>query len=157
MATYKTYIDDDEEEVEFTVFIIHGHSDEWRKVERFLKDDLGFNAIVLKESYSGKLILDKFRDTVWDEADCCVAIMSPDDKLESGNFRARQNVLYEVGYCQGVFESYYDDDDNFEPVIIIKEKSIDFREVSDLLGLEVLNYNDKNIEGIFHQLGKALN
>lgn len=155
MPDYRTYIDDDNDEVEFTVFIIHGHSEEWRKVERYIKDELGFNAIVMKESYSGKLILNKFRDAV-SEADCAIAIMSPDDKLENGNFRARQNVLYELGYCQGVFDYYYGDDYDFEPVIVIKEKSIDFKEASDLLGLEVLNYTHNNIESTIHHISKAL-
>jgi len=159
---YKTYTDDNRDEVEFTVFIIHGHSDEWIKVERFIKDELRFNAIVLQQSYTGQVVLDKFKDAVWD-SDCAIAIMSPDDIANSGNYRARQNVLFEIGYCQGLFDSYYyaeddesEDEYDFEPVIIVKEQSIDFREVSDLLGLEVINYMDKNIESTFFQLGKAL-
>lgn len=157
MFKYKTYIDDDGEEVEFTIFIIHGHSEEWRKVERYIKDVLNFNAIVLKESYTGRIIFDKFRDTVWEEVDCAVAIVSPDDKLDNDNYRARQNVLYELGYCQAVFDSFYEDEIEIEPVIIIKEDTIDFREVSDLLGVEVLVYNNKSIESIFHKLNIALN
>lgn len=82
--------------------------------------------------------------------------MSPDDKLETGNYRARQNVLYELGYCQGVFESYYDDEYDFEPAIVVKEKSIDFRDVSDLLGLETLEYADGQIEMVFHRIAKYL-
>lgn len=156
MPDYRTYTDEEGDDVEFTVFIIHGHSEEWRKIERFIKDELGFNAIVMKESYSGKQILDKFTDAVID-ADCAVAIMSPDDKLANGNFRARQNVLYELGYCKGVLENYYAEEDyDFEPVIVIKEKTIDMREVSDLIGLEVLNYHHNGIETVYHHLGRAL-
>lgn len=155
---FKTYYDEEEgEDVEFVVFIIHGHSKELHKLERFIKDDLKFNAIILKNDFSGKIILKKFQDAIWEKADCAIALMSPDDKLETGNYRARQNVFYELGYCQGVFDSYYDDEYDFEPVIAIKEKSIDFRDVSDLLGLETLEYTDGQIETTFHKVGKYLN
>jgi hypothetical protein len=56
--------------------------------------------------------------------------MSPDDQLNDGNFRARQNVVYELGYCSGVFDGYYDEDDeedeDFEvdPVIVIKKNQL---------------------------------
>lgn len=159
---YKTYIDGNNEEVEFTVFIIHGHSDEWRKLERFIKDELKFNAVVLKESYTGQVVLEKFKDAVRD-SDCAVAIMSPDDIANNGSYRARQNVLFEIGYCQGIFDMYYygiqnedEDEDDFEPVMIIKEESVDFQEVSDLLGVDVMGYTNKNVEIVFYQLGKAL-
>ena len=154
---YKTYYNEDEgEDVEFTVFIIHGHSKELHKLERFIKDDLRFDAVILQNDFSGKIILNKFQEAIWEKADCAIALMSPDDKLESGNFRARQNVFYELGYCQGVFHSYYGDDYDFEPVIVIKEKSIDFSEVSDLLGLDTLQYSDGLIESTFLALGKYL-
>lgn len=121
MSRFKTYYDEDEEEdVEFVVFIIHRHSKELHKVERFIKDELGFNAIILQNNFSGKQILTKFQDAVWGKADCAIAIMSPDDKLDNGNYRPRQNVFYELGYCQGIFDSYYGDEYDFEPVSIIK-------------------------------------
>src|SRR5258706_2767498 len=98
MAKYRQFFDEDEDDnVEFTVFIIHGRSPEIYKIERFIKDDLNFNAIILKDSFAGKNIIDKFKNEVWDNACCAVAILSPDDKLDDDNFRARQNVIYELG------------------------------------------------------------
>jgi|GEM_PF-3422072 len=155
---YNTYFDSEGNEIEFTVFIIHGHSKELYNLERFIRDQLKFNVKILLNDFTGEVILDKFRNAAWEDVDCVVALMSPDDKLDNGNFRARQNVFYELGYCQAVFD-FYNEEDEFEheQVIVIKEKSIDFREVSDLLGLEVLNYTDGNIESVFYKLGKAIN
>lgn len=154
---FKKYTTEDGKKVEFTVFLIHGHSKELDKIERFIKDELNFNVIILQNDFSGKLILDKFREAIWDSTDCAIAIMSPDDKLENGNYRARQNVFYELGYCQAVFDSYYEDDQyQFEPVIVIKERTINFDEVSDLLGLDVINYTDGHIDSVFYQLAKSL-
>lgn len=152
------YDEEDEQLVDFCVFIIHGGSSELDKVERFIQEELRFNTIVLQSSFTGKLILEKFKNDIRNNASCAVAIMSPDDKLDNGNYRARQNVFFEIGYCQGIFDSYYYQDDlESEPVIIIKEKAIDFQDVSDLLGLEYLSYSDGNIHSTFYPLGKALN
>ena len=165
MGKYRQYYDETEGEYfDFTVFIIHGKSPEIHKVERFIKDELNFNAIVLQDSFTGKNIIDKFRSEIWENASCAVAIMSPDDKLHDGNFRARQNVIFELGYCLGFFDAAYDDEDDdddvddfTEPVIMIKEKSIDMRDLSDLLGVEYLEYAQGNIEIVFTKLRKVLN
>jgi predicted nucleotide-binding protein len=158
MSKYRQFYDEDEDDdVDFTVFIIHGRSTEIHKIERFIKDELLFNAVILQNSYSGRNIIDKFKDEIYYNASCAVAIMSPDDKLDDGNYRARQNVFFELGYCSGVFDSYYEDDLDAEPIIIIKEKAIDFKDVSDLLGVEYLEYQNGNIEATFHHLAKALN
>lgn len=154
---YKTYYNSEEEEdVEFTVFIIHGRSNEIEKLNSYIKDELGFKTIVMKNDFSGKIVLDKFRDLIWEQVDCAIALMSPDDVLANGNFRARQNVFYELGYCQAVFDSYYEDGYEAEPVIVIKERSIDFKDVSDLLGLEYLEYSNEHLGEIFLPLGKHL-
>ena len=162
MAKYRQYYDKDEQDdVDFTVFIIHGRSSEIHEVERFIKDELHFNAVILKNSFSGKHMMDKFKDEIWNNACCAVAIMSPDDKLDNGNFRTRQNVIYELGYCSGVFDGYYEEDEDgdfeAEPVIIIKEKSIDMRDLSDLLGVEYLEYTNGSINTVFGKLRKVLN
>lgn len=158
MSKYRQYYDEDEEkDVDFTVFIIHGHSPEIHKVERFIKDELLFKAVILKNSFSGKHIMDRFKDAVYYKASCAVAILSPDDKLNDGNFRARQNVFFELGYCSGVFDSHYPDDLDVEPVMIIKEQSVNLQDASDLLGIEYLEYTNGNIESTYRHLGKALN
>lgn len=161
MSKYRELYDEEYgEKVEFTVFIIHGRSPELYKVERFIKDELRFNVTILQTSFTGKIILTKFKKEIRENATCAVAIMSPDDKLDNGNYRARQNVFFELGYCLAFFDAYYLDEANeieSEPVIIIKEKTIDFQDVSDLLGLEYLSYSDGTIESTFYSLGKALN
>ena len=145
MGEYKTYIDEDDKEQEFTVFIIHGHSEDWRIVERYINKKLHFNTVVLKETYcSGETIIDKLENMIGD-CNCAVAIMSPDDRTSDGKFRARQNVLFELGYCH----SFYEGD-----VIILKEESVEMH--SDLHGLVYIPYNKGNIETAFAQLAEGL-
>ena len=173
-SRFRQYWDENQEDdIEFTVFLIHGKSPEIRKVEKFIREELKFNTIILQDSFTGKNIIDKFKDQVWDEASCAIAIMSPEDELNGGNFRARQNVIFEIGYCSAVFDAIYntededdEDDDNddgdpnqngVDPVIILKEDSIDMRDLSDLLGVEYLEYKQGSIDTTFRHLRTALN
>ncbi len=151
----RIYKDDDGEDVNFVVFLIRGHSTEWKEVKKFIERELGFRVHVLADAFGGYNILDKFRNAIWEDADCAVAVMSGDDHMGAGEVRARQNVIYELGYCQGVFDGYYEDP-GVNPVIIIKERSIGFEQLSDLLGTEVLSYDRGGISRTFKKLGKAL-
>jgi predicted nucleotide-binding protein len=153
MSKYRTYIDDEGEESEFTVFLIHGHSQDWRIVERYIKEKLEFNVVVLKERYRGKHVLDKYKEAVWYDCDCAVGIMNPDDQLKSGDFLARPNVLYEIGYCQGFYDHLYWKDE-IEPVVILKEKTVPLN--SDLHGLEFIEFEKGRIDACFHILDEAL-
>ncbi len=154
MAKYTTYLDSDGDEHEFTVFIIHGRSEDWRKVERFIKDDLDYDALVIKEAYTGDVLSKKVRRAI-EESDCAVAIMSPDDRLSNGKARARQNVVLEIGECRPVFRRRHKGT-GVHGVIILKEQSVDMNELSDLSGIEYLGYVDGYIETTFHKLRDAL-
>lgn len=144
---FKTYTDKGKKHI-FTVFIIHGHSRELKTLQSFIENKLNFQTIILKDGFSGEIVLNKFKKAAW-KADCAIALMSPDDKFDNGNFTARQNVLFEIGYCQGLLDDYYGDYYDFEPVGIIKESSIDFKEVSDLLGTECINYKKGKLAACF--------
>jgi len=87
------------------VFIVHGHDDaSLHAVARFV-EKLGFEAIILHERPNkGRTIITKFRE----EADVgfAVVLMTPDDvgKAKDAsdlNPRARQNVVFELGFFIG--------------------------------------------------------
>src|SRR5262245_51460351 len=87
----------------FRVFISHGRSALRNKVKRFVEDELAFATEVLVDRFTGGVIFDKLEDNAWD-CDCAVVIMTPDDPQPNGeSFRARQNVVHEIGYLQGMF------------------------------------------------------
>ncbi|MBI4649442.1 MAG: nucleotide-binding protein, partial [Bacteroidia bacterium] len=60
---------------------------------------------------------------------------------------ARQNVLFEIGYCFGVF-------DDREDTVILKEKSVEIN--SDLHGLIYIPFTDGNVNATFYKLEKRL-
>ena len=92
------------------VFIIHGHDETCLKeLVSFLTQDLGFPVpIVLREHASGVQTLIERVEDVSSNIDLVFVLLTPDDKViaEDGLsfvFRARQNVLLELGFFLGLF------------------------------------------------------
>lgn len=85
------------------VFIVHGRTDTRHEVARFL-EKLDLHPIILEEQPSqGRTIIEKFEDC--SNADFAVVLLTPDDvggpsDVDSSNLqpRARQNVIFELGY-----------------------------------------------------------
>lgn len=86
------------------VFIVHGH-DELSKTEaaRYV-ESLGLNAIILHEqTSSSQTIIEKFEKHAL-KSEFAIVLLTPDDVgyvkgcPESLRYRARQNVIFELGY-----------------------------------------------------------
>lgn len=88
------------------VFLIHGRDQGTRDtVTRFL-EGLGLEPIVLAEQPDeGRTIIEKFEQCT--QGDFALALFTPDDVGGLGEsslqYRARQNVIFEFGYCIGKF------------------------------------------------------
>jgi predicted nucleotide-binding protein len=86
------------------VFVVHGHDNESKEtVARFI-EKMDLNTIILHEQpNSGKTIIEKFEDFAQKVA-YAVILLTPDDiatsrkDMKSYKFRARQNVIYELGF-----------------------------------------------------------
>jgi predicted nucleotide-binding protein len=94
------------------VFIVHGHDGEARQaVARFI-EKLGFEAVILHERPNkGRTIITKFREEAAGVG-FAVVLMTPDDVgglpglvLGSIRPRARQNVVFELGFFIGALGS----------------------------------------------------
>jgi predicted nucleotide-binding protein len=91
------------------VFIIHGHdSMEKLQLKNYIQNTLNLGEpIILHEVASqGRTLIEKFEDET-DEVDLVFALLTPDDKIATQNdseeikYRARQNVIFEIGYFYG--------------------------------------------------------
>jgi len=88
------------------VFIVHGHDVEAKEsVARFIKT-LGLKPIILHEMANrGRTIIEKFED--YSNVGFAVVLLTPDDlgttkdKRSELKARARQNVIFELGYFIG--------------------------------------------------------
>jgi predicted nucleotide-binding protein len=127
------------------VFIVHGHDDKARlELQNILKDDFGLKPIVLqdKPNESIETIISKFERLA---KDCSIAIVlfTPDDFAE-GKYRARQNVVLELGYFLGKFCN-----ESSRRIIVIKNGEIEIP--SDISGVIYLEYF-KNMKELFLDL-----
>src|SRR4051794_35075657 len=91
----------------FDVAIMHGHSKDYLKVKEIVSD-CGFSARILIEEYGADTIFKNLRNLIWDDVHCVIVILTKDDEMLDGNKRARQNVIFELGYCFGAFDSLSD-------------------------------------------------
>lgn len=88
------------------VFIVHGHDDAMKlEVARFV-EQLGLKAIILHEQVNkGRTVIEKFEAN--SDVDYAIVLMSHDDigykKDKEGDLkpRARQNVIFELGFFMG--------------------------------------------------------
>lgn len=90
------------------VFVVHGHDDRYRlETARFI-EQLGLEAVLLQEQpNTGRMLLDKFEDNAT-ASDFAVVLLTPDDRggtagtpSSKQRARARQNVIFELGYFIG--------------------------------------------------------
>ncbi|WP_273803636.1 nucleotide-binding protein [Providencia rettgeri] len=88
------------------IFIVHGHdSAALHAVARFI-GKIGLEEIILSERPDGsRTVIEKFEEES-DDASFAIVLMTPDDNgnavlSENLKLRARQNVLYELGYFTG--------------------------------------------------------
>lgn len=89
------------------IFIVHGHNDEMKISVARTIEKLKLKAIILHEQPSkGKTIIEKFTEN--SEVGFAIILLSADDiayskndKPDNAKFRARQNVIFELGYFIG--------------------------------------------------------
>lgn len=107
------------------IFIVHGHNEEMKQSVARCIEKLKLNPIILHEQSSkGKTIIEKFFD--YSNVIYAIILLSADDiaypRDENSNnfkYRARQNVIFELGYFMGKLGrervlSLYEEIDNFE-------------------------------------------
>ena len=112
------------------VFISHGQSAEWYKIQMYLEKDLGIPTLELaQEPNLGRTILQKLND----EADKCsiaVIVMTGDDITGDGEVRARENVMHEIGFFQGRY--------GLNKVVLLHEEGVNIP--SNILGLVYIGF-----------------
>ncbi len=150
---YKSYQNEANKRKAFTVFIIHGPSLDRNKIEKFITDNCNMKTVVLVKKYKPGYLLENI-ETGIAECDCAVALLCPDEKLANRKFTVRQNAIFEVGYCMGHWRNRYRGYKKFEPVIFMKERSVQLG--ADLQGIQCMEYDQKNLRATYENLGAAL-
>lgn len=117
---------------DFTVFIGHGGSHDWRD----LKDHLQDKHNIKIEAYetgarAGHTIRDILEDMV-NKSTFALLVMTAEDEQDTSQMRARQNVIHEIGLFQGRL--------GFNRAIVLMENSTE--EFSNIAGVQQIRYSN---------------
>tara|TARA_R110002049_G_scaffold9962_1_gene49626 strand:+ start:6032 stop:6814 length:783 start_codon:yes stop_codon:yes gene_type:complete len=120
------------------IFIVHGHNDTMRETVARTVEKLGLKSIILHEQANiGDTIIEKL--TRNSNVNFAIVLLSADDKgglkndpLKSMKFRARQNVIFELGYFIGKLGR--------KRVIVLFEDIKQFEIPSDYQGIVYIPY-----------------
>ncbi len=129
------------------IFIGHGRSPLWNRINTWLKDSLKLNDVIYFESecraghHVGN-ILNEFLD----KATFAIIIMTAEDETAGDEVRARQNVIHEIGLFQGKL--------GFNKVAILKQDTV--QPFSNIDGLQYIPFTGDNIPQTFWELQEML-
>ena len=135
----KTAVDDGNTDTAPTIFIGHGRSPLWKDLKDHLHDKHKFPVEAYETgARAGHAIRDILQDMM-KASSFALLVMTGEDKLEDGTYRARQNVIHEAGLFQGKL--------GFSRAIILLEEGVD--EFSNLAGIEQIRFSKGNIKETF--------
>jgi predicted nucleotide-binding protein len=124
------------------IFIGHGRSKLWARLQVFLKDDLNLETLTFEDESRTSESIINILDEFLDNSSLAILVMTAEDETAEGNSRARQNVIHESGLFQGRL--------GFDKVIILKQDGLE--EFSNIAGLQYIPFTDDNIEQCFYEL-----
>lgn len=127
------------------VFVGHGRNPVWSRVVNFLRDDLKLEVEYFEsESRLSEHPVDVLKG-VRKECDTAIIVVTAEDSTAEGTVRARQNVIHEIGFCQGAF--------GFDRVFLLYQKGTE--EFTNLQGIITARFSNEVKEG-FYELRRAL-
>jgi predicted nucleotide-binding protein len=131
---------------EACVFIGHGRSPLWARLQLFLENDLGLKTVNYEsESRVGDSIVPVL-EKMLEQATFAVLILTAEDETAVGSKRARQNVIHEAGLFQGRL--------GFKRAVLLRQDGIE--EFSNVAGLQYISFVDDKIEQTFYDLQRVL-
>lgn len=129
------------------VFVGHGRDNCWRAVKDFLEDECDVAVSCFESESRGGYGIDDVLMACLDECSMAVCILTAEDDTGSETtMRARQNVVHEVGLCQGRY--------GLERVALLVEEGVE--EFSNLYGIVQLRFPSGRIDAVFHELLRML-
>src|SRR5438270_3252 len=124
------------------VFIGHGHSMLWARLQIFLEKDLNLKTVSYEaESRVSRSIVETL-ESMLDEATFAVLILTAEDATAEGGRRSRQNVVHEAGLFQGRL--------GFKKVVILKQDGVEG--FSNVDGLQYIPFAGEGLEQAFYAL-----
>jgi Predicted nucleotide-binding protein containing TIR-like domain len=128
------------------IFIGHGRASDWKSLATFLHEDLHcevveFNSDPTAGLFTGERILEMLERSRF-----AFLVMTAEDEQANGTFQARQNVIHEVGLCQGRL--------GFHRAIAVKEDMAST--FSNMAGLTYIEFRRGALSEAFPEIARTL-
>lgn len=140
------------EKLSIKIFVVHGHNEAMKQEVARTLEKLDLDPIILHEKPNeGRTIIEKF--TEYSNVSFAVVLLSSDDigyskgHQTDAKTRARQNVIFELGFFIGKLER--------KNVFVLYQEEKDFEMPSDYFGVLYTSYDTKGIWK--YELVKELN
>ena len=128
------------------VFIGHGRSKLWARVKIFIEDELGLATVFYEqESRVGEGIVPVLEQML-EKATFAVLVLTAEDEISKGQYRARQNVIHESGLFQGRL--------GFKRAVLLVQEGIE--NLSNVDGLQYIPFSEDKIDQTFYELQRVL-
>jgi len=128
------------------IFIGHGRSKLWSRLQVHLKEDLGLDCMTFEsKSHAGESVVPILEELL-DSCPFAILILTAEDQTAEGKLRSRQNVIHEAGLFQGRL--------GFKKAIMLVQEGIE--DFSNIHGLQTIRFSSENIEQAFYELGRVL-
>jgi predicted nucleotide-binding protein len=122
------------------IFIVHGHDEAMKQAVARTVEKIGLEPIILHEKPSeGRTIIEKFTD--YSDVSFAIVLLSPDDVAypkdqspKDAKLRARQNVIFELGFFIGKLGR--------NRVLVLYQEEKNFEMPSDYSGVLYTPYDD---------------
>ena len=128
------------------VFIGHGQSPHWSRIQGFLEKDLGLATLAFESESRVGLHIVEVLGRMMGQCDFAVIVLTAEDVTEGGQTRARQNVVHEVGLLQGKL--------GFNRTMVALQDGVE--EFSNISGLQQVRFVGDAVEQCFEGLRGAL-
>jgi predicted nucleotide-binding protein len=116
------------------IFIVHGHDETMKLATKELITTLGLSPVILHlEADKGRTIITKLIEES-NDAGFAIILLSADDEMKDGKYRARQNVVFEWGYFVSKLGS--------DRVIALYDTSKGVEKPSDMDGVLYKQYDE---------------
>jgi predicted nucleotide-binding protein len=122
-----------------TIFIGHGRSGQWRELKDHLTDKHNYRVNAYEVgARAGHVIRDILQDLLI-ESSFALLVLTAEDETSTGEMRARQNVVHELGLFQGKL--------GFPRAIAVVEEGVEL--MSNLDGIQQLCFSSGNISEVY--------
>ena len=128
------------------VFIGHGRSALWARLQLFLEKELCLETITFEsEPRAGESTVPAL-EKMLGQATFAVLILTAEDETIDGKRRARQNVVHEAGLFQGRL--------GFRKAILLVQDGLE--DFTNIAGLQHIPFSSNKIEQTFYELQRVL-